>query len=126
MLRQFCSSGSVCAHFQFGGFSFTDSFSAPHASFACASSFSWLFNHLSLAFSELSEIILVWGKVVNLSLILVTRMSHRSTPGQCDAFFSPFHVFVLENVSAFQVILPFLKILNVFSISSCLKLTQTR
>lgn len=82
-------------------------------------------NHFSLAFSELSEIILVWGKVVNLSLILVP-VCHIGAPRGDVMLFSPFYLFVLENMSAFQVILPFLKISNVFSTSACLKLTQTR
>lgn len=70
-LGQFCNSGGTCAHFSGLGFSITDSFLASHAIFACLSLFSWIFNTLPPALSELSEIVLVWRKVANLPLIPV-------------------------------------------------------
>lgn len=121
-LGQFYSSGGICVLSSGLGVSIPASFSVPCASFAWWSLLSWIFNILSPGLSELSENLLVWRRVANFFLIPVP-VCH--IWGDVTLFFPPFLCwFVLEIVSPFQVILPFLQILNVFA--ACAYLTHTK
>lgn len=123
-LGQFCSSGGTCAHLSGLG----DSLSAPRASFACSSLFAWTFFTLGLQRSVDYLNSCCFGEKLPISPSPLLLLSHLGTwGGNMAAFFPPFlDVFVLENRSASRVILPFLKILSVFSACACLKLSCTK
>lgn len=128
VLGQFCNFGGTCAHFPGLGFYITDAFLASHAIFACLS----LFHGFLTLCLQLSVNYLKWywfgEKLPTSHSSLFLYVSHIWAPGGgggvCVTLFPP--LFVLESMPAFQVILPFLKILNVFSICACLKLTHTK
>lgn len=111
-----------CLFFWFG-FPLTDSFAAPHASSASLSLHHYFQGSLTLCLQLSVNYLKASWSGGKFGSLYVTSGS----PGVMWHLPPPFlYLSVLGNLSAFQVILPFLKIFSVLSACACPKLTHTK